>query len=121
MQSCALGGTTSDQLIGGGVGENEGGLKTPGFLYFHYGIGDDDDHVAYRYLTGSGPIETDHAGTTFPPDHIGLYPLTVVVVDHLHLLRSEEHTSELQSRPHLVCRLLLEKKNTLTHSASFHV
>src|SRR2546429_3804911 len=33
---------------------------------------------------------------------------------HLHLnghqLRSEEHTSELQSRLHLVCRLLLEKK-----------
>src|SRR5205809_3768721 len=27
--------------------------------------------------------------------------------------RSEEHTSELQSRLHLVCRLLLEKKNTL--------
>src|SRR5690554_7680512 len=27
------------------------------------------------------------------------------------LTRSEEHTSELQSRPHLVCRLLLEKKN----------
>src|SRR5690554_7659692 len=26
------------------------------------------------------------------------------------LRRSEEHTSELQSRPHLVCRLLLEKK-----------
>src|SRR5690554_7356028 len=26
------------------------------------------------------------------------------------LYRSEEHTSELQSRPHLVCRLLLEKK-----------
>src|SRR5690554_3878714 len=29
--------------------------------------------------------------------------------------RSEEHTSELQSRPHLVCRLLLEKKNKITH------
>src|SRR5436305_2599422 len=27
-----------------------------------------------------------------------------------HRTRSEEHTSELQSRPHLVCRLLLEKK-----------
>src|SRR5687768_17898857 len=27
------------------------------------------------------------------------------------VLRSEEHTSELQSRLHLVCRLLLEKKN----------
>src|SRR2546429_5651585 len=29
-------------------------------------------------------------------------------------LRSEEHTSELQSRLHLVCRLLLEKKNNKT-------
>src|SRR5436305_11246606 len=28
--------------------------------------------------------------------------------------RSEEHTSELQSRPHLVCRLLLEKKKNKT-------
>src|SRR3712207_7706358 len=33
-----------------------------------------------------------------PPDRIGL--------------RSEEHTSELQSRQYLVCRLLLEKKKT---------
>src|SRR6266498_6065526 len=30
--------------------------------------------------------------------------------DPLPQQRSEEHTSELQSRPHLVCRLLLEKK-----------
>src|SRR5436305_11997656 len=30
--------------------------------------------------------------------------------------RSEEHTSELQSRPHLVCRLLLEKKKTPSSS-----
>src|SRR2546429_5069822 len=30
--------------------------------------------------------------------------------------RSEEHTSELQSRLHLVCRLLLEKKKYITHS-----
>src|SRR3989442_9114993 len=29
--------------------------------------------------------------------------------------RSEEHTSELQSRPHLVCRLLLEKKKKIKH------
>src|SRR5690554_7794186 len=40
---------------------------------------------------------------------------------HAHLptgmcqLRSEEHTSELQSRPHLVCRLLLEKKKEITY------
>src|SRR6202043_669834 len=34
-------------------------------------------------------------------------------------LRSEEHTSELQSRPHLVCRLLLEtKKSTRTVSTT---
>src|SRR2546429_5432641 len=32
------------------------------------------------------------------------------------VIRSEEHTSELQSRLHLVCRLLLEKKKTDTHS-----
>src|SRR3712207_8652176 len=31
-------------------------------------------------------------------------------------LRSEEHTSELQSRQYLVCRLLLEKKKEQTHS-----
>src|SRR3989442_9937286 len=70
-------------------------------------------------------------------DDVGLYP----VVDQLHLdvphvrahlldflrrwvraignalraPRSEEHTSELQSRPHLVCRLLLEKKKNTTY------
>src|SRR2546422_5575366 len=31
--------------------------------------------------------------------------------------RSEEHTSELQSRLHLVCRLLLEKKKKTTHNS----
>src|SRR2546422_7917629 len=34
--------------------------------------------------------------------------------DWARLLRSEEHTSELQSRLHLVCRLLLEKKKKQT-------
>src|SRR3989442_13401038 len=40
--------------------------------------------------------------------------------DHGALLihgRSEEHTSELQSRPHLVCRLLLEKNNPSSASS----
>src|SRR3712207_8890097 len=32
--------------------------------------------------------------------------------------RSEEHTSELQSRQYLVCRLLLEKKNTINTNSS---
>src|SRR2546429_6553693 len=34
------------------------------------------------------------------------------VLKENYLVRSEEHTSELQSRLHLVCRLLLEKKKT---------
>src|SRR5438045_7922852 len=32
--------------------------------------------------------------------------------------RSEEHTSELQSLRHIVCRLLLEKKQTVHHNAT---
>src|SRR5207253_5631921 len=35
--------------------------------------------------------------------------------------RSEEHTSELQSRGHLVCRLLLEKKKNISSFASISV
>src|SRR3712207_7509129 len=34
--------------------------------------------------------------------------------------RSEEHTSELQSRQYLVCRLLLEKKKKLLHNSKVH-
>src|SRR3712207_8387211 len=35
--------------------------------------------------------------------------------------RSEEHTSELQSRQYLVCRLLLEKKNTINNHTHDHL
>src|SRR3712207_7621882 len=34
--------------------------------------------------------------------------------------RSEEHTSELQSRQYLVCRLLLEKKKKNSHTTLYH-
>src|SRR5690554_7989265 len=44
-----------------------------------------------------------------PPIYIA-YGSDDITSDFCDLLRSE-HTSELQSRPHLVCRLLLEKKN----------
>src|SRR3989442_4266433 len=39
------------------------------------------------------------------------------IIDLADKGRSEEHTSELQSRPHLACRLLLEQKNdvVVTH------
>src|SRR2546422_5239683 len=39
---------------------------------------------------------------------------------HGEPVRSEEHTSELQSRLHLVCRLLLEKKKKITNRLSTH-
>src|SRR3712207_6964461 len=63
-------------------------------------------------------------GYRFPDDSIALavrwylrYRLSYTDV------RSEEHTSELQSRQYLVCRLLLEKKkNTITpHTISFNI
>src|SRR3712207_7358332 len=38
---------------------------------------------------------------------------TIAILAILIVIRSEEHTSELQSRQYLVCRLLLEKKKTL--------
>src|SRR5947208_8948361 len=45
-------------------------------------------------------------------------PMEIAIDDRdLHwVARSEEHTSELQSPDHLVCRLLLEKKNTTYHT-----
>src|SRR5436305_5673274 len=56
---------------------------------------------------------------------IKLLAVATIATAALAIVRSEEHTSELQSRPHLVCRLLREKKNetgrahlrtTLTHA-----
>src|SRR5258708_26429867 len=51
--------------------------------------------------------------------------LTVGAIDHGAMLqitynapRSEEHTSELQSPDHLVCRLLLEKKKINNHNTT---
>src|SRR5690625_5856048 len=44
-------------------------------------------------------------------DDVKVYGLTVPLITKDR--KSEEHTSELQSRGHLVCRLLLEKKNNM--------
>src|SRR3989449_1601914 len=45
---------------------------------------------------------------------------TFVATDRKISTRSEEHTSELQSRLHLVCRLLLEKKKKKTETMSIN-
>src|SRR3712207_8325854 len=41
---------------------------------------------------------------------VGLWSSSLLATSLRQLMRSEEHTSELQSRQYLVCRLLLEKK-----------
>src|SRR2546429_6956403 len=71
---------------------------------------------------GSGPVQTvscrsiflDRFACILAPfeTRCNLTPSLAVSTDRegVRLQRSEEHTSELQSRLHLVCRLLLEKK-----------
>src|SRR5690554_7444121 len=58
----------------------------------------------YTTLFRSGLLGIVHVAHQPAPDDDAL------VGFHARVDRSEEHTSELQSRPHLVCRLLLEKK-----------
>src|SRR5690554_7623559 len=59
-------------------------------------------------------IGTNHTGRSksYLSIHISAIHINLssVFMNNSTHLRSEEHTSELQSRPHLVCRLLLEKK-----------
>src|SRR6266498_749626 len=67
------------------------------------------------FVIGAQPgSRTPHSPAAAPPGPAG--PAASVPA---RCPRSEEHTSELQSRPHLVCRLLLEKKkNQRRHDRS---
>src|SRR3989442_11077708 len=82
------------------------------------------------------PYIVDHLNAGAPVIYLQHSTSSEQLIQRLHdegLPRSEEHTSELQSRPHLVCRLLLEKKkkkiqpsyySTKTHfssSKSYHL
>src|SRR3712207_8693975 len=58
-------------------------------------------------LAAARPISTVNANRALRKDY---FRLPALPVGPACLLRSEEHTSELQSRQYLVCRLLLEKK-----------
>src|SRR5690554_7487756 len=88
-----------------------------------------DGQNTYMYMTDinevniSGPEMLDEEDSLNPATvfsifehghrylHAGETTINGKTVDIVDLFpRSEEHTSELQSRPHLVCRLLLEKK-----------
>src|SRR3712207_8612407 len=83
----------------------------------------------YTTLFRSGPVEVledQHGGSLLghaleeaPPGPEQLHTVGGLPVGPLPigvLRRSEEHTSELQSRQYLVCRLLLEKKKTRRHT-----
>src|SRR5258708_26088115 len=72
----------------------------------------------YTTLFRSPRIFADQRGSkTFPL-------MTLIGLIHTDCTRSEEHTSELQSPDHLVCRLLLEKKKnheTPSHTYPLYV
>src|SRR5207253_5368716 len=75
----------------------------------------------------SGTLASNGDAVNAATDHHDLEPLAIqgragflrdvhTILDAIpRLRRSEEHTSELQSRGHLVCRLLLEKKKIFIH------
>src|SRR5690625_5539684 len=79
-----------------------------------------DSYVTSAYLrqffkrfstyNGSSPFQAPATLNVIP--HVELNQGGYYVHGGLWKIRSEEHTSELQSRGHLVCRLLLEKKKT---------
>src|SRR5258708_10644162 len=94
-----------EQRPGCGAGWQDGaGSDGPGdWIYCAGGLGDASSDVGHR-LCGNrrhGPASE----CRIYGDESGNFPA-------LRARRSEEHTSELQSPDHLVCRLLLEKKKT---------
>src|SRR5690625_6266317 len=91
-------------LVAGLFGIGGGGIMVPALTLLFIGQGFDAQHLVHLALGTSlaAIVPTAFAG---------------VRTHHQHnaILRSEEHTSELQSRGQLVCRLLLEnKKNILS-------
>src|SRR5690554_7787826 len=63
-----------------------------------------DDHLIQNIRMTTSYAENIEVPAFVVEKHI-IWGATAMILN-----RSEEHTSELQSRPHLVCRLLLEKK-----------
>src|SRR5690554_2441714 len=77
---------------GRGVGWGRGGGRGRGWRNRYYATGA-PGWAGYGAWPGAGAV-----------------PPAGIPANNPFFERSEEHTSELQSRPHLVCRLLLEKK-----------
>src|SRR5690554_7591300 len=93
--------------LGRGLGQGLGKGRRPGYGLEARRIdaGDVDPRLAQGFPATAHHLAELQPGAAMGPD----------LCAHLERVvqpggRSEEHTSELQSRPHLVCRLLLEKK-----------
>src|SRR3712207_7538406 len=69
----------------------------------------------------AGQVGADHVvGQVVPLGELGAAAVALEEAEGGDRLeRSEEHTSELQSRQYLVCRLLLEKKKNSCHSLEY--
>src|SRR3989338_9913250 len=67
---------------------------------------------AMRLMAPTGTLKTDPALTIFFRPLSITYPCPRTIFHFSERQRSEEHTSELQSQFHFVCRLLLEKIHT---------
>src|SRR2546422_8137951 len=67
--------------------------------------------------TGRFEVRTQVAAANGGVDHL-MNGMKDARANTVNAWRSEEHTSELQSRLHLVCRLLLEKKKKKKHLTS---
>src|SRR5690625_6502450 len=80
-----------------------GSITETALKYFVEKAFDPDEHGNFDYVAENAK----KPGITFPD-----YDEITESLKKIAGWRSEEHTSELQSRGHLVCRLLLEKKNT---------
>src|SRR3712207_8694846 len=78
----------------------------------------------FRSHATDSHTEVDTQPTAFPPPRVPWYlaafaPGSSAAPSQRRIparFRSEEHTSELQSRQYLVCRLLLEKKKKIPHT-----
>src|SRR5687768_17764627 len=88
------------------------GAKAKVVVYGSSQLGGDKE-LLQKLKLGTVDIALPSTVMSSEADLFGVFEMPYLVKDREHMKkieRSEEHTSELQSRLHLVCRLLLEKK-----------
>src|SRR3712207_7151672 len=83
------------------------------FTYYRSGVTSNNENA----MVGPGREYRNSFAADFIQDGVpNLFARSVKEVNRINTMRSEEHTSELQSRQYLVCRLLLEKKKKYNNS-----